>query len=263
MNAASRALLLGAGVLVVDQLSKLAVSGLAGSDPAGSTAWADGPISIAPVGNGGVLGGLAVERPDLLPAVAVVAVLVLLALSRRLTAGSSLGGALVLAGAAGNLIDRVRVGHVIDFLALQLGPAQVVLNLADLGLFVGLPMLVVAARGGDGDTRRPGMVRSTDSRLTQGADGVVTTTSGVTVHDPSAATHPAQPLREALLPALPVQAARRVRLRRLHQRRGRDPGGRVRIGGGKCVQPRAIGAAWLVGPRPYGLNDRLRLDPPA
>ena len=77
-------------------------------------------LSITPVAIGGAIGGVGVGRPDLLPAAAVVAVVLLLALSRRLTAGSRLGAAIALAGAAGNFIARVRVGHVIDFLAIDL-----------------------------------------------------------------------------------------------------------------------------------------------
>jgi len=70
-----------------------------------------------------------------------------------------------LAGAAGNLLDRLRVGHVIDFLSVNIGPAQVVLNLADVALFIGLPMLVLAARTVDGDASSTGMGRSADSRV--------------------------------------------------------------------------------------------------
>ena len=142
-----RATLVAVGIVGADQLSKLVASGWTPSSALGSPTGRAGILSIVPVDNGGVIGGIGVERPDLLPALEVLALMLLLALSRRLTKGSSLGAALALAGATGNLIDRMRVGHVIDFLAIDLGPVQVILNLADVALFVGLPMLVLADKG--------------------------------------------------------------------------------------------------------------------
>ena len=153
MRTSPRVVLVGLTVLGGDQLSKLAATSLAPSGSSDTPTWSAGILSIVPVGTGGVIGDIGVERPDLVPALAVLAVLALMllfALSRRLTAGSTLGAALALAGATGNLIDRVRVGYVIDFLAVDLGPAQVILNLADVALFIGLPLLVLAARSADG-----------------------------------------------------------------------------------------------------------------
>ena len=147
MHTPFRAALVGLTVLIGDQLSKLSAGSLAPSGPSDTPPWSFGVLSIVPVRNGGLIGGIGVERSDLLPVLAVLAVLALLALSRRLTAGSTLGAALALAGATGNLIDRVRLGHVFDFLAVDLGPLQVILNLADVALFVGLPMLVLATHG--------------------------------------------------------------------------------------------------------------------
>lgn len=87
---------------------------------------------------------------DLLPLAALTAVTLLIVLSRRLIAGSPLGASLALATAIGNLTDRVRVGHVIDFISVDFGSAQVILNIAEVALFVGLPLLVLAARSADG-----------------------------------------------------------------------------------------------------------------
>jgi len=150
MRTSPRVVLVGLTVLGGDQLSKLAATSLAPSGSSDTPTWSAGILSIVPVGTGGVIGDIGVERPDLVPALAVLALMLLLALSRRLTAGSTLGAALALAGTTGNLIDRVRVGYIIDFLAVDLGPAQVILNLADVALFIGLPLLVLAARSADG-----------------------------------------------------------------------------------------------------------------
>ncbi len=52
------------------------------------------------------------------------------------------GCALVLGGAVGNLIDRLRLGYVIDFLDLHVWP---VFNIADSAITIGVTLLVVHA----------------------------------------------------------------------------------------------------------------------
>lgn len=54
------------------------------------------------------------------------------------------GFALILGGAVGNLIDRIRVGYVIDFLLLHFGDRTLfVFNLADAALTLGPVLLLV------------------------------------------------------------------------------------------------------------------------
>jgi signal peptidase II len=54
------------------------------------------------------------------------------------------GFALIVGGALGNLIDRVRLGHVIDFLLLHFGERTLfVFNLADAALTIGPILLIV------------------------------------------------------------------------------------------------------------------------
>lgn len=48
--------------------------------------------------------------------------------------------ALVLGGATGNLIDRVRFGHVVDFLDFRVWP---VFNIADCAIVVGMAFLAI------------------------------------------------------------------------------------------------------------------------
>jgi len=56
-----------------------------------------------------------------------------------LDASSRWGFALVLGGAAGNLIDRLRLGYVIDFIDLRLWP---VFNVGDTAITVGVSLLM-------------------------------------------------------------------------------------------------------------------------
>jgi signal peptidase II len=56
---------------------------------------------------------------------------------------AALGFALILGGALGNLVDRLRFGHVVDFLLLHIGErALFVFNLADAALTLG-PVLLL------------------------------------------------------------------------------------------------------------------------
>ena len=55
---------------------------------------------------------------------------------------------LILAGAIGNLIDRIRVGYVIDFIELYYGAWRFpTFNVADIAIFLGAVMLVLELLG--------------------------------------------------------------------------------------------------------------------
>ncbi|MBR1760985.1 MAG: signal peptidase II [Schwartzia sp.] len=74
----------------------------------------------------------------------VAVILAAVAMYRRLIRESAMvrwGAALLLGGAAGNLIDRVRLGRVIDFLDFRVWP---VFNIADIGICVGVACLIYA-----------------------------------------------------------------------------------------------------------------------
>ena len=57
---------------------------------------------------------------------------------------AAIGFALIVGGAIGNLIDRLRLGHVVDFLLLHLGDWTLfVFNLADAALTLGPIVLLL------------------------------------------------------------------------------------------------------------------------
>jgi signal peptidase II len=98
-------------------------------------------------------------RPALL-AVTVLAIGGLLYFLRFLPEkGSSLWGlGLILGGAAGNLIDRVRFGFVVDFIDLYRGSFHwPTFNVADIGISVGVLLLVADMLFGEkeSDASRP------------------------------------------------------------------------------------------------------------
>lgn len=69
--------------------------------------------------------------------------------------GDILALALVLGGAIGNIIDRVRLGYVVDYADLHIGSFSpfFVFNLADASITIGVVLLVIRALVGEGKAR--------------------------------------------------------------------------------------------------------------
>ena len=68
---------------------------------------------------------------------------------------------LLIGGSISNLVDRVRLGHVTDFLDLRYWPA---FNLADSCIVVGVAILLAALVAADRDPRRARRVRDAAAR---------------------------------------------------------------------------------------------------
>ncbi len=135
----------GAAVLA-DQLTKhLVASRLA----LGEAVDILGPFSIHHVQNSGIAFGLFSNSTAiviLLTAVAVTWMLWFFARSgaRHPVLPAALG--LLIGGSVSNLVDRVRLGHVTDFLDLRYWPA---FNLADTFIVVGVAILLLALVAAD------------------------------------------------------------------------------------------------------------------
>ncbi|MFZ0657319.1 MAG: signal peptidase II [Candidatus Binataceae bacterium] len=147
------AILLGlvtAPIIILDQASKLYVAGhmaLYESIPIVPN-WFDitytrNPgaafsmfVAMAPWVRGAMLLGLSVA--------AIVVLLVLIARSRRIDI-NSVAFALILAGAAGNLIDRALRGQVIDFIRVHYYDLNYpVFNVADSAISIGVVLVILA-----------------------------------------------------------------------------------------------------------------------
>ncbi|GAB4358737.1 MAG: signal peptidase II [Immundisolibacter sp.] len=136
-----------AGVLVLDQLSKAAV--LRWLQPHQVVELLPG-LNLTLVFNRGAafsfLAGAGGWQRWFFTGLALIASVVILVLLRRtspadrLTAG---GLALILGGAVGNLVDRLRWGHVVDFVDLHLGSAHwPAFNVADSAISIGAALLL-------------------------------------------------------------------------------------------------------------------------
>lgn len=144
--------------ILADQLTKHIV---AGQLSLGEELRVLGPLAIRHVQNTGIAFGLfagATSLVVILTAVAVSWMLVYFARSgaRHPVLPVALG--LVIGGSVSNLVDRVRLGHVTDFLSIRWWPA---FNLADSFIVVGVVMLLGALVLAD---------RTAARRRTSGAD---------------------------------------------------------------------------------------------
>ena len=78
---------------------------------------------------------------------AAIAALVAFWITRETKRGDQLALAMVLGGALGNIVDRVRFGYVFDFLDLHFGSWQpfYVFNVADAAISIGVVILLLRA----------------------------------------------------------------------------------------------------------------------
>ena len=164
-------------VVLLDQASKAVMTAYLA--PRGSVPVIPGLFDLTYVHNTGAVFGLfrslaSPWRGLLLTLVPLVAVGVILALAVRTPAGRRRplsGLALILGGAIGNLIDRLRLGWVVDFLDFYLGSAHwPAFNLADSSICVGVGLLLLdmafqpTRYGSAADQDDPSLARPTGER---------------------------------------------------------------------------------------------------
>jgi signal peptidase II len=135
--------------LGADQLTKAIVTSKLGLNDA---AHVVGPFSIHHVENSGIAFGFfasATSLVILLTGVAVIWMIYFFARSGSRHSILPVALGLVIGGSVSNLVDRVRLGHVTDFLDFEYWPA---FNLADTFIVVGVGILLLALVAAD---RRP------------------------------------------------------------------------------------------------------------
>ena len=153
---------LSALVVVLDQLSKTWVDSsfelASRAVPAGA---AGGPtevlgefVRIAKTYNDGAIFGFLDASAMLMAILSIGVIIVITWYEWRHAAGLgplvTIGLALLVGGAVGNLIDRVRFGHVIDFVDMGIGDNRwYAWNIADAAVFIGIVVLFIAALLGD------------------------------------------------------------------------------------------------------------------
>ena len=103
-----------------------------------------GIFHITDIENPGAAFGLFANQRLIFIVAGVLVIAAACLMYRRLMSEKAIirwGVALLLGGAVGNLIDRLRIGGVIDFLDFRIWP---VFNIADIGICVGVALLMYA-----------------------------------------------------------------------------------------------------------------------
>ena len=144
--------------VLADQVTKAIV---AGQLALGESVHVGGPLSIHHVRNSGIAFGLFGGWAGPVTILTAIAILWMVGYFARAGAGHpilpvALG--LLIGGSAANLADRIRLGHVRDFLDFQYWPA---FNLADAFICVGVGVLLLTLVAAE---RRPGFHHRSASR---------------------------------------------------------------------------------------------------
>ncbi len=151
MHRTAPAYLTALGILIVDQLTKWIMIGPLALEQVRQ-------IELSPifnftwVQNFGISLGLAQAQNDtqrwlLVALTGAIAIAVGYWIRREDKQGDRLALALVLGGALGNIVDRVRFGYVVDFLDLHFGEVRpfYVFNVADAAISIGVVILLLRA----------------------------------------------------------------------------------------------------------------------
>ncbi len=131
--------------------------------------WLDPLVTLTYVRNTGAAFGIFPGMKHVFMVVALVVVVLIINYHRQLTANSwllHLAFGLQLGGAVGNLIDRLFLGYVIDFIDFRVWP---VFNVADSAVVVGATLLVYYTFFLSESTELEGEPESLDSEIACGS----------------------------------------------------------------------------------------------
>ena len=144
-------LLIALAIFIVDQVVKWAITGPLALDEVGQ-------ITLLPIFNltwvqnygvsmGFLTAGSEAMRWALVGLTAAIGLGVAVWLWRETNRADIVALGLVLGGAAGNILDRVRFGYVVDFLDLHFGDFRpfLVFNVADAAITIGVLILLLRA----------------------------------------------------------------------------------------------------------------------
>lgn len=147
---------LAAAVLLLDQATKLgALDGLASRSP---VALIPSLLTLRLRYNTGAAFGLMGGSSLLLVVLAVLVIVLLVTFGHRTALHCRpllVGIALQIGGAAGNLVDRVRLGHVVDFIDVRLTPTYTwpTFNVADMAICCGAGLMAYVLFTGQAEER--------------------------------------------------------------------------------------------------------------
>lgn len=129
-------------VIILDQLSKLLI--LQNLNLNQSIEIFEGFFYLTLVHNTGAAFSILKDQAFLFIAISIIAIIAILFYMHKKQERvflKDLSLALILGGACGNLIDRVRFGYVVDFLDFRIWP---VFNIADSAITIGALLLIIS-----------------------------------------------------------------------------------------------------------------------
>ena len=132
--------LVAGAVLLIDQLSKHLVH--LKLVPGESVPIIKNVFHITLVHNTGCAFGMFRHQATILMALSILTIVMILVFYRQLVGSGRIlrvAVGLLIGGASGNLIDRLRFGYVVDFLDFQIWP---VFNLADSAVTIGVVLIL-------------------------------------------------------------------------------------------------------------------------
>ena len=152
MTLRTRSLIIAAAIFITDQIMKALVLGPFGLRVEGDSIELLPIFNLTLVHNEGISLGLFqatsdVMRWGLVAVTGAVSLFVARWLWREANRLDALGLSLVLGGALGNLVDRVRYGYVVDYADLHFGAFRpfLVFNIADAAITIGVLVLLARA----------------------------------------------------------------------------------------------------------------------
>lgn len=135
-------LIVAAVIAIADQIIKYFV--FSNLKPIGAVSVIDNLLSLTYVENRGVAFGMFSDMRWLFIALTIVVIALVIIIMFYKKPSSKLfyvSSALIIGGGIGNLIDRIRLGYVIDYLSVSFFPP--VCNFADYCITVGTVLLVI------------------------------------------------------------------------------------------------------------------------
>jgi signal peptidase II len=142
-----RAVLIAVAIALADQLTKLLV--LRAIHPEHPVVVVDGFFRLVHWTNTGAAWGLFRDSNLLLAIVSVVTILALFCFRRSFQihlTGSQIALGLISGGITGNLIDRLRLGYVVDFLDFCIGDRHwPAFNVADSAICIGVAVYLIVS----------------------------------------------------------------------------------------------------------------------
>ena len=152
MTLRTRGYIIAAAIFIIDQIMKALVLGPFGLRVEGDSLELLPIFNLTLVHNEGISLGLFQASSDvmrwaLVAVTGMVSLFVALWLWRERQPQDALGLSLVLGGALGNLVDRARLGYVIDYADLHFGAFKpfLVFNIADAAITIGVLVLLARA----------------------------------------------------------------------------------------------------------------------